>query len=228
MHYIEHNLNDTHKRIIDAARQFGRNPTNIKLIAISKKHSIDSINQAIRAGQNQFGENYLQAALEKINKINDSEIKWHFIGQIQSNKTRDIAENFAWVQSVDRLKIAQRLSQQRPTHLPPLNILLQVNISHEPQKAGIDLSDIEPLLDEVSGLANIRCRGLMAIGAKESDFTKQRAWFRPLKEKFDQLKQHRPALDTLSMGMSGDLEAAIAEGATMVRIGTDIFGHRQG
>ncbi len=226
MHDICERFTSTHKRIIDAAEQVDRNPRSVALLAVSKKHSIGDIKQAIDMGQVAFGENYLQEALEKMAALAQYPLEWHYIGQIQSNKARDIAQHFHWVQSVDRLKIAQKLSQLRPTEKPPLNILLQVNINQEPQKAGINPADIEALAKEVTKLPHLCLRGLMAIPMNIQSPTQRKATYKELCGYFTALQHQYSQVDTLSMGMSQDLEAAIAEGATMVRIGTDLFGPR--
>lgn len=198
----------------------------ISLLAVSKTKPIEDIECLAAAGQKAFGENYLQEALDKIAVRPD--LNWHFIGPIQSNKTKPIAEHFNWVHSVDRIKIAQRLSNQRPKHLPPLNILLEVNVDNQASKAGFKLSEVADRVAEIKALPNIQLRGLMAIPAKHDGLEAQRQPFRKLKRLLDVLQKQFPELplDTLSMGMSGDLEAAIIEGATIVRIGTDIFGAR--
>ncbi|MFG1488153.1 YggS family pyridoxal phosphate-dependent enzyme, partial [Oceanospirillum sp. HFRX-1_2] len=172
------------------------------------------------------GENYLQESLDKQQELADLDIIWHFIGPIQSNKTRAIAENFQWVHSVDRLKVARRLSEQRPAELPPLNICLQVNISAEASKSGITVDELPELAREVAALPNLTLRGLMAIPAPADTLDAQRKPLAALRQAMEAIKAEHPQLDTLSMGMSGDLEAAIAEGSTMVRIGTAIFGAR--
>lgn len=216
------------QRLQNAAKQASRPAKDIRLIAVSKTKPASDIEQVYHAGQREFGENYLQEAIEKITGLKHLEnIKWHFIGAIQSNKTRQIAEHFDWVHSVDRLKIAQRLSEQRPANMPPLNICLQVNISNEESKSGISLNEVPELAAEVSQLSNIRLRGLMAIPLNTEDPTLQRTCFRQLKNCLAQLNQQGFDLDTLSMGMSNDMEIAIAEGATMIRVGTAIFGGRQ-
>lgn len=179
-----------------------------------------------RAGMTRFGENYLQEALEKIEALQDLSLEWHFIGPIQSNKTRPIAEHFDWVHSVDRLKLARRLSEQRPPHLPPLNICLQVNVSGEQSKSGATLEELPALAREVASLPHLRLRGLMAIPAPAEGLEAQRQPFHHMHQALQQLNAEGLELDTLSMGMSGDLEAAIAEGATLVRIGTALFGPR--
>jgi pyridoxal phosphate enzyme (YggS family) len=184
------------------------------------------VREAYAAGIVEFGENYLQEALEKQADLTDLPLSWHFIGPIQSNKTRAIAEHFAWVHSVDRLKIAQRLSEQRPAGLPPLNICIQVNVSGEASKSGCTAVDLPALAQAISALPNLRLRGLMAIPEPAATFEAQRAPHRALHALFERLRAEGLALDTLSMGMSADLEAAVAEGATMVRVGTAIFGAR--
>ena len=201
----------------------GREPASVTLMAVSKTFGADAVIEAADAGQVAFGENYLQEAVNKIAEVQllrpELDLEWHFIGPIQSNKTRPIAENFSWVHAVDREKIAQRLSEQRPEGLPPLNICLQVNVSGESSKSGV-------LAKAVAGLPNIQLRGLMAIPEPEADPAKQRAPFALLRDLQQQLAAMGIHTDTLSMGMSGDMQAAIAEGATMVRIGSAIFGKR--
>ena len=200
----------------------------VQLLAVSKTKPADMVREAWSLGQRHFGENYLQEALDKINTLADlKDIHWHFIGPIQSNKTRDIATNFQWVHSVDRLKIAKRLNDQRPAELPPLNICLQVNISGEDSKSGVLLDELSELVAAVNELPNLKLRGLMAIPAPESDPDKQRTPFRTMAETLSALNKERGlTMDTLSMGMTGDLETAIQEGSTMVRIGTALFGAR--
>lgn len=213
-------------RIRAAEQRFHRPPHSVTLLAVSKTHPPEAIAEVAAAGQRHFGENYLQEALDKLEALRDLELDWHFIGPIQSNKTRKIAESFQWVHSVDRLKIAQRLSEQRPKDLPPLNICLQVNISREPTKQGLSLEEVAPAAHQVAALPRLRLRGLMAIPASSRDFDAQRQAFACLRECQEALIRAGLPLDTLSMGMSDDLEAAIAEGATLVRIGTAIFGPR--
>ncbi|MBJ7548429.1 YggS family pyridoxal phosphate-dependent enzyme, partial [Pseudomonas sp. OA3] len=200
-----------------------RNLTDIGLLAVSKTKPAAAIREAHAAGLRDFGENYLQEALEKQTELSDLPLIWHFIGPIQSNKTRPIAEHFDWVHSVDRLKIAQRLSEQRPAHLPPLNICLQVNVSGEDSKSGCSPEALPELVKAVAALPNLRLRGLMAIPEPTDDIAAQHAAFAHLRQLRDDLALD---LDTLSMGMSHDLGAAIAEGATWVRIGTALFGAR--
>ena len=196
------------------------------LLAVSKTRPASELLALYQLGQRHFGENYLQEALQKITELNDCNIEWHFIGPIQSNKTRDIATHFSWVHSVDRLKIAQRLSNQRPDNLPPLNICLQVNVSGETSKSGCSLEELPQLAVEVAKLPHLKLRGLMAIPAPSDNVKAQRRPFRILHDALQRLRGDNPTLDTLSMGMSGDLTAAIAEGATLVRIGTALFGPR--
>ena len=196
------------------------------ILPVSKTRPAEDIVAVAKAGLQAVGENYLQEALDKIEALQQLALQWHFIGPIQSNKTQPIARHFDWVHSVDREKIARRLSEQRPENLAPLNICLQVNISREASKSGVMPEDLPELARQVSELPRLRLRGLMAIPAASSDFEAQRASFRALREALEQLNTMGLQLDTLSMGMSGDLEAAIAEGATIVRVGTDIFGAR--
>lgn len=200
----------------------------MQLLAVSKTTPASIVRAAWHLGQRHFGESYLQEALGKIHELHDlSDIHWHFIGPIQSNKTRDISHHFDWVHSVDRLKIAQRLSAHRPAALPPLNICLQVNISGEATKSGISPEDLPSLVQSIAGLPNLKLRGLMAIPAPETDPDKQREPFRSLARALNALNaEFSLNMDTLSMGMTDDLEAAIQEGATMVRIGTALFGSR--
>jgi pyridoxal phosphate enzyme (YggS family) len=230
MSSISHNLQAVRERIGAAAHAVSRDVQEISLLAVSKTFGPEAVIEAAQLGQRAFGENYLQEALDKMAVVRamrpDLLLEWHFIGPIQSNKTRPIAEHFDWVHSIEREKIAQRLSQQRPAHLPPLNVCLQINISGEASKSGATLEEAERLARAVAGMPRLRLRGLMAIPEPAEDFERQRAPFRRLRELFDRLRAQGLALDTLSMGMSADLAAAIAEGATMVRIGTAIFGQR--
>lgn len=214
------------QQIDTATRDAGRPPGSVHLLAVSKTRSADELRQAFAAGQRAFGENYLQEALDKMAALRDLPIEWHFIGPIQSNKTRAIAEHFDWVHSVDRLKIARRLSEQRPLERPPLNICLQVNISLEASKSGCLPDDVPRLARDVAALPNLRLRGLMAIPEASIDPDAQRRPFAALRDLLQQLQDELPQLDTLSMGMSGDMIAAIREGATLVRIGTALFGVR--
>lgn len=209
-----------------AETEFGRTPNSVKLLAVSKRHSSDAIRQAAEWGQRDFGENYLQEAESKIAELAALDLCWHFIGPIQSNKTRRIAELFPWVHSVDRTKTARRLSEQRPADLPALNVCIQVNLSQENSKSGVSLAEVEALCQLVNGLPNLALRGLMAIPAPLVDFSRQRAVFAELAAEFKRLQAVYPTMDTLSMGMSEDYGAAIAEGSTLVRLGTALFGPR--
>lgn len=224
---INNNLIKVQQQIHEAATATGREPADITLLAVSKTRTADELKQAYDHGQRHFGENYLQESLEKIDALSTlDDLCWHFIGPIQSNKTRPIAESFHWVHSVDRIKIARRLSEQRPEHLPALNICLQINISGEESKAGCLPEDTATLVAEITALPRINLRGLMAIPQATDDPEQQRDAFHRMQQLFTELKQNHPTLDTLSMGMSGDMAMAIAEGATIVRIGTAIFGAR--
>lgn len=228
---LQANLRRVHERINAAAQAVQRTADSVALIAVSKTFGAAAVIAAARCGQRDFGESYVQEALDKAAQLRalapDLDVRWHFIGPIQSNKTRALAEHFDWVQSVDRLKIAQRLSEQRASERPPLNVLLQVNISGEATKSGAAPADVPALAAAIAALPRLRLRGLMAIPAPTPDATLQRAQFARLRRLFDELRARGLDLDTLSMGMSDDLEAAIAEGSTMVRIGTAIFGARR-
>jgi PLP dependent protein len=225
---IAHNLVAVRTRIAQAAQAAQRDPASIRLLAVSKTFPADDVRAAFGAGQRAFGENYVQEALAKIEALADlrSEIEWHFIGPLQSNKTRPVAEHFDWVHSVDRLKIAQRLAEQRPANLAPLNVCLQVNVSGEASKSGVTPAETRALAREIAALPRLALRGLMSIPEPNEDVDAQRAAHRTLRQLFDTLRAEGLALDTLSMGMSADLEAAVLEGATIVRIGTAIFGAR--
>lgn len=225
---IRLNIANVRKRVSTAAEKVQRRADDVVLMAVSKTRSADEVRAAVTAGVRHLGENYLQEALEKIEATGDLEAHWHFIGPIQSNKTRAIAGHFDWVHSVDREKIARRLSEQRPDDLPPLDICLQVNVSGEDSKSGVAPGDVAALARAVLALPRLRLRGLMAIPAPTDDTAAQRAAFARVAALFRELREIAPQMDTLSMGMSADLESAIAEGATMVRIGTDIFGPRSG
>lgn len=227
MHKIDDKLAKVTARIHQAAAAAGRNPQTVQLIAVSKTQPAAAIAEAYAWGQRAFGENYLQEALDKQAALQTlPEFEWHFIGPIQSNKTRPIAAHFGWVHSVDRLKIAQRLSEQRPEGLPPLNICIQVNIDDETTKSGVSLADLPALAAAIRPLPRLHLRGLMAIPAATNNPAQQRAAFAKLRSARDALNAQGYGLDSLSMGMSGDMEAAIAEGATFVRVGSDIFGAR--
>jgi pyridoxal phosphate enzyme (YggS family) len=227
---IAENIAKTRLTIGQAAAQHGRNPTSVLLLAVSKTFGPDAVIEAAEAGQTAFGENYLQEALDKQQAVQilrpDLALEWHFIGPIQSNKTRPIAEHFAWAHAVDREKIARRLSEQRPPNLPPLNICLQVNVSGEDSKSGIAPTEVLALARAVTTLPGLRLRGLMAIPEPAEDVESQRKPFALLRALQQQLTEAGIPTDTLSMGMSADMDAAIAEGATIVRIGTAIFGKR--
>jgi hypothetical protein len=216
------------QEITTTAQRFGRSPDDITLLAVSKTRPVADILTAIECGQAHFGENYVQEAIPKIQVLqqNRDHLVWHFIGPLQSNKTRLLAEHFDWVQSLDDLKHAQRLNEQRPPWLPPLNVCIQVNVSAEPQKSGILLADLPLFAQKIRQLPRLRLRGLMAIPAYCEEWTEQRKPFQSLYHAYRQLQASNFQLDTLSMGMSDDMAAAIAEGATMVRIGTAIFGTR--
>jgi pyridoxal phosphate enzyme (YggS family) len=224
MNDIKQRLAKIKLQIRHAEIAVGRDKNSVRLLAVSKTKPATDIALAYQAGQRYFGESYLQEALKKQQELAAFDISWHFIGPIQSNKTKPIAAHFSWVHSVDRLKIAKRLSQQRPLHLPALNICLQVNISAETTKSGVTLAELPQLINEVSALPNIKLRGVMAIPESESDYENQRQPFRVLYQTVKQLDM--PELDTFSFGMTGDLKAAIAEGSTIVRIGTALFGAR--
>ena len=220
------NLQATREAIARAAIAAHRNVTDVRLLAVSKTFPTEAVLEAYRAGQTAFGENYLQEALAKIGALHELPLEWHFIGPVQSNKTRAIAENFAWVHGVDRFKIAERLSAQRPPHLPALNICLQVNVSGEDSKSGIAPKDVLALAQAVAPLPHLKLRGLMTIPSPATDEIAQREPYAQMRALLGQLNSQDMTLDTLSMGMSHDFPAAIQEGATIVRIGTAIFGSR--
>jgi PLP dependent protein len=223
---LPENIQRVRARIVAAAARYGRNVDSVTLVAVGKGHPAQALRAAAHAGLEHFGESYLKEALEKIGALGDLEITWHFIGQIQANKTRPIAEAFAWVHGVDRLRIAQRLSDQRPYHAPPLNVCLQVKVGAEDTKAGVDVAELPELARLVAALPRLRLRGLMCLPPPESDPERQRHWLAIVRRAFESLETCGIRLDTLSMGMSDDLEAAVAEGATMLRIGTALFGPR--
>lgn len=216
------------QRVRLSAQKSQRAESDILLLAVSKTRPAQDIREAHSGGQSQFGESYLREALEKIAALSDLPLTWHFIGPIQSNKTRPIAEHFHWVHSVDREKIARRLNDQRPQDLPPLEVCLQVNISGEHSKSGCTPDELPALALAVNDLPRLRLRGLMAIPAATDSEVEQRQAFAQLRRIFEDLQAKFPQMDTLSMGMSGDLEAAIAEGSTLIRVGTAIFGPRGG
>ena len=219
-------VDQLNKRIARACEAAGRSPDCVTLLAVSKTRSSAEIEQAVSASIQRFGENYLDEAAAKQDELALSGLEWHFIGPIQSNKTRAIAERFDWVQSVDREKIVRRLGEQRSGDKPALNVALQVNIDREPQKAGCEPEAVEQLARQVAGFASLKLRGLMAIPSAENPPGRTRAAFARMRALFESLAADHAGVDTLSMGMSGDLEEAIAEGTTMVRIGTALFGPR--
>ncbi len=214
------------QRLESACHEVDRPIDSVSLLAVSKTRDSIELRAMAALGLRRFGENYLQEALSKIATLKDLDLEWHFIGPLQSNKSKPVAENFAWVHSVDRLKLAHRLSEQRPPELPPLNVCLQVNVSGEESKSGVSFAELPELARQVAELPNLRLRGLMAIPAPADDFETQRTPLRQLRQALEQLNHEGLQLDTLSMGMSDDLEAAVAEGATIVRIGTALFGPR--
>jgi PLP dependent protein len=229
MSQIAQQLAKVRRRIQDSAVLAGREVVSIQLLAVSKTQPLARIQTAIEAGQHAFGESYVQEAIPKIEAIAAlrDDIDWHYIGPIQSNKTEAIARHFSWVHSLDRLKIAQRLSKQRPDHLPELNICIQINTSGEASKSGIEARALPEFVQAIQDLPRLRLRGLMTVPAPSEDAQAQRRPFAELRRLLQNLNNQGVALDTLSMGMSRDLEAAIAEGATIVRVGTDIFGARR-
>lgn len=225
---LTRNLEAVRERIAAAARNAGRDPHGVALLAVSKTFPADDVRAAYAAGQRAFGENYVQEAVDKVEALADlrANLEWHFIGPLQSNKTRPVAERFDWVHSVDRLKIAERLSAQRPESMAPLNVCLQVNVSGEASKSGVAPNEAPGIARAIAALPNVRLRGLMSIPEPAETLEAQRAPHRELRMLFDALNAQGFALDTLSMGMSADLEAAVLEGATVVRVGTAIFGAR--
>jgi len=214
------------RRIETAARAANRSVESVTLLAVSKGQPANMLRAAAGLGLRDFGESYVQEALGKIESLRDLPLTWHFVGRLQANKTRDVAARFAWVHGLDRLRIAERLSEQRPFHAPPLNVCLQVNLAGEPTKAGITTAELPALAAAVARLPRLKLRGLMCIPPDEEDSSRQRAWFASLRRELEKLNAAGAALDTLSMGMSGDFEAAILEGATIIRIGTALFGPR--
>lgn len=212
--------------INEAESKYNREPNSVQLLAVSKRHPINAIDECYQCGQRSFGENYAQEMHEKALQLTNKNIDWHYIGPIQSNKTSVIAETAHWVHSIDRYKVARRISEQKPDSRPAINVCLQVNVSEEQSKSGVSLNELDELAAKVHELPGLSLRGLMAIPAPTSDFSLQRQAFAKVRKAMAALNQHGYNLDTLSMGMSGDMEAAIAEGATIVRIGTAIFGQR--
>ena len=223
---IAFNLEQVLQRIAKSVNNYQHVDSEVQLIAVSKTRPADAIKTAWDQGQRRFGENYVQEAVGKILALKAFDIEWHFIGPIQSNKTALIAQHFDWCQSIDRSKIARRLSRQRPDNVIPLNVCVQINISAEISKSGVNTETLWTLADEIVALPNLTLRGLMAIPERQTEFALQRQTFRQMHSIFEQMCARYDTVDTLSMGMSNDLEAAIAEGSTMVRIGTDIFGAR--
>lgn len=230
---ISDNLQIIGAKIDEYITRYQRSKNSTQLLAVSKRHTIDKIREAYDFGQHSFGENYVQELIDKNQQLSDLNIDWHFIGPLQSNKAKKISEVASWVHTVDRLKIAQRLSDNRPNEMPPLSICLQVNISGEQSKSGINPDELIPLAQQIAQLPKIKLRGLMVIPAPEDDFIKQREVFAQVTKLKNSLQEHlnqngiTVELDTLSMGMSNDIEAAIAEGATIVRVGTAVFGQRE-
>ena len=223
---IADNLAHVHAQIRAACQAAGRPEASVQLLAVSKTWGADAVRAAHAAGQTAFGENYIQEAVDKITALSDLPLEWHCIGPIQSNKTRLVAEHFDWVHSIDRLKIAQRLSEQRPAHLPPMQVCIQVNVDGGETKSGVSPQELPALAQAVAALPRLQLRGLMTIPEPAQTDAQMRAVHRQAKDLFDHLRVQGLLLDTLSMGMSADLHAAIAEGSTMVRVGTAIFGKR--
>lgn len=231
MNTVQDNLLNIKNEIKKIAKECGRDPNTIQLIAVSKTKPVEQIMEAINAGQLAFGENYVQEGIEKIQyfkkNMPNNDLIWHFIGPLQSNKSKLVAEHFDWMHTIDRLKIAQRLSDQRPNHMAKLNVLIQVNISQEASKSGVKPEEVTELVKQIVALPNLNLRGLMAIPEIENDYDKQLNVFTKMQQLLHSLQKDYPFMDTLSMGMSGDMPAAISAGSTMVRIGTAIFGARQ-
>ena len=231
MNTVQDNLLNIKNEIKKIAKECGRDPNTIQLIAVSKTKPVEQIMEAINAGQLAFGENYVQEGIEKIQyfkkNMPNNDLIWHFIGPLQSNKSKLVAEHFDWMHTIDRFKIAQRLSDQRPNHMAKLNVLIQVNISQEASKSGVKPEEVTELVKQIVALPNLNLRGLMAIPEIENDYDKQLKVFTKMQQLLYSLQKDYPFMDTLSMGMSGDMPAAINAGSTMVRIGTAIFGARQ-
>ena len=229
MQTIAERLKLAHERIDQATARSHRPSNSVQLLAVSKTKPVSDIRQAYEAGQRLFGENYIQEGVEKIQAMAEiDDIQWHMVGPIQSNKTRLVAEHFDWVQSVDRLKIARRLNEQRPSHLAPLNVCIQLNLDDEASKSGISADELPALVEQIEGFENLRLRGIMAIPQADVTDAQQNDTLEQLAELFGQYHTKLSNFDTLSVGMSGDLEAAVAHGSTMVRVGTAIFGARRG
>lgn len=220
------NVRAVRDRIASAASHCGRNVDSVTLLAVSKGQSSAAIEAVSRCGVEHFGESYLQEAVPKLDALAGRELTWHYIGKLQTNKTRIVAERFAWFHALDRAKIAERLAEQRPYYSPPLNVCIQVNLAAEAPKGGVHRDEAAALADVVAKLPRLRLRGLMCIPPAETELARQRHWFAETRRLYDALRALGHPLDTLSMGMSGDLEAAVIEGATMVRIGTSLFGPR--
>ena len=231
MNTVQDNLLNIKNEIKKIAKECGRDPNTIQLIAVSKTKPVEQIMEAINAGQLAFGENYVQEGIEKIQyfkkNMPNNDLIWHFIGPLQSNKSKLVAEHFDWMHTIDRLKIAQRLNDQRPKEMAKLNVLIQVNISQEASKSGVKPEEVTELVKQIVALPNLNLRGLMAIPEIENDYDKQLNVFTKMQQLLHSLQKDYPFMDTLSMGMSGDMPAAISAGSTMVRIGTAIFGARQ-
>ena len=223
---VTENIEHIETQLALSANRAGRDPRTVKLLAVSKKQPLAKILEAAAAGQRDFGENFVQEGLQKIEATGRDDLVWHFIGHLQSNKTREVAEAFDWVHSIDRQKIAQRLSDQRPPEMPPLNVCIQVNVDAEASKSGASPKEVAELARAISGMPGLKLRGLMCLPAIRDSFEEQRKPFRTLRQLFEALNAQGMNLDTLSMGMSDDFEAAIREGATIVRIGTAVFGPR--
>jgi pyridoxal phosphate enzyme (YggS family) len=226
MNNLQERLQQVRREIAEAERQFGREPGSVKLLAVSKTRVAGDVLALAQLGVSDFGENYVQEARAKIGQLGGHSLTWHFIGPIQSNKTRQIAEHFDWVHSVDRIKAARRLNAARPAHLPPLNICIQVNVDAEATKSGIGPDEVEQLAGQVLPLSRLNLRGLMALPAPTEDFAAQRRAFMKLRRLQERLNETGYRFDTLSMGTTNDMRAAIAEGATVIRIGTALFGPR--
>ncbi|OTP89538.1 YggS family pyridoxal phosphate enzyme [Gilliamella apicola] len=231
MNTVQDNLLNIKNEIAEIAKKCERDPNTIQLIAVSKTKPVEQVIEAINAGQLAFGENYVQEGVEKIQyfekNMPNNDLIWHFIGPLQSNKSKLVAEHFDWMHTIDRLKIAQRLNDQRPKDMAKLNVLIQVNISQEASKSGVKPEEVADLVKQIVTLPNLNLRGLMAIPEIENDYDKQLNVFTKMQQLLQSLQKDYPFMDTLSMGMSGDMQAAIVAGSTMVRIGTAIFGARQ-
>jgi pyridoxal phosphate enzyme (YggS family) len=219
-------INEVRERVRRAALSAGRTADSVTLLAVSKAQPLELVAAAADAGLKDFGESYLKEGLAKIAALRQRPLTWHFVGRLQANKTRPIAEEFAWVHALERLHVAERLAAQRPVHAPPLNVCLQVNLAGEPSKAGVAPGELPQLARAVAALPRLALRGLMCLPPEETEVARQRAWFAQLRALLDQLNAGGARLDTLSMGMSGDFEAAILEGASIVRLGTVLFGPR--